>query len=166
MRRSALPGQRSSPTTREWRNRQTRTVQVRVPARAWGFNSPLAHHRKPQDPNDFEGSCGFFFASCIVLCISFPADSPDLEKHAGRHPGVSAMRPAAEVSQGCQERLLDSATHRRGMNALGTTSPIHALSTLRASTRATVTRAETAAVLDVDARTIPARSKRTGDDDR
>ena len=28
---------------REWRNRQTRTVQVRVPVRAWGFNSPLAH---------------------------------------------------------------------------------------------------------------------------
>ncbi len=35
--------------TREWRNRQTRTVQVRVPERAWGFNSPLAHsNRKPQ----------------------------------------------------------------------------------------------------------------------
>lgn len=35
--------------TREWRNRQTRTVQVRVPERAWGFNSPLAHSkRKPQ----------------------------------------------------------------------------------------------------------------------
>ena len=29
--------------SREWRNRQTRTVQVRVPERAWGFNSPLAH---------------------------------------------------------------------------------------------------------------------------
>ena len=29
---------------REWRNRQTRTVQVRVPERVWGFNSPLAHH--------------------------------------------------------------------------------------------------------------------------
>ena len=29
---------------REWRNRQTRTVQVRVPERAWGFNSPLAHN--------------------------------------------------------------------------------------------------------------------------
>src|SRR5690625_6730084 len=57
MRRSALPGQRSSPTTREWRNWQTRTVQVRVPARAWGFNSPLAHSRKPQDPNDFKGCC-------------------------------------------------------------------------------------------------------------
>lgn len=27
----------------KWRNRQTRTVQVRVPARAWGFNSPLEH---------------------------------------------------------------------------------------------------------------------------
>lgn len=31
---------------REWRNRQTRTVQVRVPERAWGFNSPLAHRRE------------------------------------------------------------------------------------------------------------------------
>ena len=29
--------------TREWRNRQTRTVQVRVSERTWGFNSPLAH---------------------------------------------------------------------------------------------------------------------------
>src|ERR671936_1033156 len=27
----------------EW---QTRTVQVRVPERAWGFNSPLPHHHK------------------------------------------------------------------------------------------------------------------------
>lgn len=37
----------SSPVTfqrtREWRNRQTRTVQVRVPVMGWGFNSPLAH---------------------------------------------------------------------------------------------------------------------------
>ena len=32
--------------TREWRNWQTRTVQVRVPVRAWGFKSPLAHHEK------------------------------------------------------------------------------------------------------------------------
>jgi hypothetical protein len=31
------------PAKREWRNRQTRTVQVRVPERVWGFNSPLAH---------------------------------------------------------------------------------------------------------------------------
>ena len=33
----------ASNLAREWRNRQTRTVQVRVPVRAWGFNSPLAH---------------------------------------------------------------------------------------------------------------------------
>jgi hypothetical protein len=35
--------------SREWRNRQTRTVQVRVPVRAWGFNSPLAHPRPGPD---------------------------------------------------------------------------------------------------------------------
>jgi hypothetical protein len=29
----------------EW---QTRTVQVRVSVRTWGFNSPLAHHLKTQ----------------------------------------------------------------------------------------------------------------------
>jgi hypothetical protein len=34
----------SRPGAREWRNRQTRTVQVRVSGRTWGFNSPLAHH--------------------------------------------------------------------------------------------------------------------------
>ena len=38
---SAQAGPASS--MRKWRNRQTRTVQVRVPERAWGFNSPLAH---------------------------------------------------------------------------------------------------------------------------
>ena len=31
------------PLTREWRNWQTRRIQVPVPARAWGFKSPLAH---------------------------------------------------------------------------------------------------------------------------
>ena len=35
-----------SSGSREWRNRQTRTVQVRVPERVWGFNSPLAHQRR------------------------------------------------------------------------------------------------------------------------
>lgn len=30
-------------TSREWRNWQTRWLQVPVPARAWGFKSPLAH---------------------------------------------------------------------------------------------------------------------------
>lgn len=35
---------------RGWRNRQTRWIQVPVPARAWGFNSPLAHHRNRAAP--------------------------------------------------------------------------------------------------------------------
>lgn len=32
--------------SREWRNWQTRWLQVPVPARAWGFKSPLAHGRE------------------------------------------------------------------------------------------------------------------------
>ena len=43
--------------TREWRNRQTRTVQVRVPVMEWGFNSPLAHD-EIADPS---GSAVFVF---------------------------------------------------------------------------------------------------------
>ena len=34
---------------RGWRNRQTRWIQVPVPARAWGFNSPLAHSEEPTE---------------------------------------------------------------------------------------------------------------------
>ena len=30
--------------TGEWRNWQTRRIQVPVSERTWGFNSPLAHH--------------------------------------------------------------------------------------------------------------------------
>src|SRR5687768_14610627 len=40
----SLVGVSTSIGEREWRNWQTRTVQVRVPERAWGFKSPLAHH--------------------------------------------------------------------------------------------------------------------------
>ena len=46
--------------TREWRNRQTRTVQVRVPVMEWGFNSPLAHD-ETADPT---GSAVFVFPGC------------------------------------------------------------------------------------------------------
>ena len=47
---------------RGWRNRQTRTVQVRVPERAWGFNSPLEHHMLKENRGNprfslFMGSC-------------------------------------------------------------------------------------------------------------
>lgn len=34
---------------RGWRNRQTRWIQVPVPERAWGFNSPLAHRQRETD---------------------------------------------------------------------------------------------------------------------
>ena len=47
--------------TREWRNRQTRTVQVRVPVMEWGFNSPLAHD-ETADPS---GSAVFVSLSCV-----------------------------------------------------------------------------------------------------
>ena len=39
-----------SLSLREWRNWQTRTVQVRVPVRAWGFKSPLAHRKERKAP--------------------------------------------------------------------------------------------------------------------
>ena len=55
---------------REWRNRQTRTVQVRVPVMEWGFNSPLAHD-ETADPS---GSAVFVFLWCggglrVKMCV-------------------------------------------------------------------------------------------------
>ena len=50
--------------TREWRNRQTRTVQVRVPVMEWGFNSPLAHN----ETTDPSGSAVLF--SLVVAAVS------------------------------------------------------------------------------------------------
>ena len=49
--------------TREWRNRQTRTVQVRVPVMEWGFNSPLAH----DETADPFGICGFCFPWLLLV---------------------------------------------------------------------------------------------------
>ncbi len=40
---------------RGWRNRQTRWIQVPVPARAWGFNSPLAHQPEAPQVSDLGG---------------------------------------------------------------------------------------------------------------
>ena len=46
--RTTQPGGERLKATpmRGWRNRQTRWIQVPVPERAWGFNSPLAHHEE------------------------------------------------------------------------------------------------------------------------
>ena len=54
--------------TREWRNRQTRTVQVRVPVMEWGFNSPLAHD-ETADPLRI---CGFCFPWLWLRCCLWP----------------------------------------------------------------------------------------------
>ena len=53
---------------REWRNRQTRTVQVRVPERAWGFNSPLAHKIPSRSRPALTGDCRVFggLAACLI----------------------------------------------------------------------------------------------------
>ncbi len=66
-----------SLSLREWRNWQTRTVQVRVPVRAWGFKSPLAHQQLIASPasesansqvkapeNSGAFTCGFGLALC------------------------------------------------------------------------------------------------------
>src|SRR3981189_1074356 len=36
----------------EWRNWQTRRIQVPVSERVWGFKSPLAHHETPGESGD------------------------------------------------------------------------------------------------------------------
>lgn len=85
------PGDRPRPArllacscAREWRNRQTRTVQVRVPERAWGFNSPLAH--KLRSFPDLE-AVTLVIASANVpqahyLGASDPSHSHDVEASA------------------------------------------------------------------------------------
>ncbi len=57
---------------REWRNWQTRTVQVRVPERAWGFNSPLAHKLSPRNHH---GSGGFRIPTPSADFVKLPATS-------------------------------------------------------------------------------------------
>ena len=83
--------------TREWRNRQTRTVQVRVPVMEWGFNSPLAHD-ETADPS---GSAVFVFSGCGLwprwcsgrrrarpLCVPLGGGPPARSPHASLRLGV------------------------------------------------------------------------------
>ena len=53
---------------RGWRNRQTRWIQVPVPERAWGFNSPLAHQREPQ----FIWGFSVFQKGCVTNRVTNP----------------------------------------------------------------------------------------------
>ena len=82
--------------TREWRNRQTRTVQVRVPVMEWGFNSPLAHD-ETADPS---GSAVFVFPSCgggvvapvFSFCLWSHGCSGLKDKKSWSEPDLSALR--------------------------------------------------------------------------
>ena len=67
--------------TREWRNRQTRTVQVRVPVMEWGFNSPLAHD-ETADPLRI---CGFCFPWLLLVApLVFRAPEAPAAREARR----------------------------------------------------------------------------------
>ena len=79
--------------TREWRNRQTRTVQVRVPVMEWGFNSPLAH----DETADPFGICGFCFPWLwLVAPLVFRAPEGPAAREARRPHFVRrrASKPA------------------------------------------------------------------------
>ena len=78
--------------TREWRNRQTRTVQVRVPVMEWGFNSPLAH----DETADPFGICGFCFP-WLLLAAPWVFRAPRVLCEAGllAGPGRCVCRWAA-----------------------------------------------------------------------
>ena len=94
--------------TREWRNRQTRTVQVRVPVMEWGFNSPLAH----EETADPFGICGFCFPWLrLVAPLVFRAPSgPAAREIATREPKGSEWsisKPARAL------RSLRHPPHRR-----------------------------------------------------
>ena len=83
--------------TREWRNRQTRTVQVRVPVMEWGFNSPLAH----DETADPFGICGFCFP-WLMLVAPMMFRAPHVLCEAGLLDapvggGPPASRPRREL---------------------------------------------------------------------
>ena len=92
--------------TREWRNRQTRTVQVRVPVMEWGFNSPLAHD-ETADPLRI---CGFCFPWLLLVApLVFRAPEAPAAREARRPHFVRrrASKPARAL------RSLRHPPHRR-----------------------------------------------------
>ena len=94
---------------REWRNRQTRTVQVRVPERAWGFNSPLAHHdqsasgqrqrsHKARSSNCWPGHCAVRAIVLSGMCQD--SARPIIAPQPLRSDTVRGMRPSTGFSHG------------------------------------------------------------------
>ena len=106
--------------TREWRNRQTRTVQVRVPVMEWGFNSPLAHD-ETADPLRI---CGFCFPwlwlwcrrSCFLVLLVVPRVFRAPAVCLGRAAPWAAARPlavrAASLRLGASARSPARPRHR------------------------------------------------------
>ena len=80
--------------TREWRNRQTRTVQVRVPVMEWGFNSPLAHD-ETADPLRI---CGFCFPWLLLVAPRVFWAPRGLSRGPGCLLGLAAVWPACKPS--------------------------------------------------------------------
>ena len=79
----------------EW---QTRTVQVRVLERVWGFKSPLAHHIK-RLPLTYQRGGAFFVVSGAVAGFLSSADDPSrlgcaVDEGAGAYgTTVAAVNP-------------------------------------------------------------------------
>ena len=65
----------------EW---QTRTVQVRVSERTWGFNSPLAHHDRPPCTTQDEARAAPAWASVVPGVSPGPAGRGSVVRRAGR----------------------------------------------------------------------------------
>ena len=70
------------PAPGEWRNRQTRRIQVPVSARTWGFNSPLAHAEAALGPERRPGRTG-------------PREAPPMARRWPRRAARRGVRPAA-----------------------------------------------------------------------
>ena len=86
-------GTRARSHAREWRNRQTRTVQVRVPERAWGFNSPSRTNEGRLPSHIFVR--GAFFAAGGLFGGLGSADNPvadcvAVDESAGAHEAACA----------------------------------------------------------------------------
>ena len=85
--RPACDARESWPTgnrclhSREWRNWQTRRIQVPVPARVWGFKSPLAHPSSrvlawPERRPGGSGVCGSSATRVRPRCPACPVRGP------------------------------------------------------------------------------------------
>lgn len=113
---------------RGWRNRQTRWIQVPVPERAWGFNSPLAHSGVPKRraPDSDESRSPGSVSRCVDqgvglrdatvaaspfrrACPCEPHHSSGGCRSAGCSSGAKAPGGAPAVGVRCRPRVRPSA---------------------------------------------------------